>query len=350
MINTWTWFAWTAASLIAISSTRNPLYLVIILLCLVIVNLRLAMLGTSTDNPGRKLPISLWRFAILLIVISSVFNALVSKFGETILFSIPGGIPLISGPVTLEALVFGLLNGMVLFAIFFTFIILNRALPVRRLIKVIPKAFTPVAVVTTIAITFIPNTLRQYEQIREAQTVRGHRMRGLRDWLPLIMPLLVGGMERAMSLAESMSARGLASASSQDSVWWARSVLLFGTGLTLAGWIGRAFTQWVIYSTVLLGLGIMLIAYTLIIIGRSRRTTSYIQERWSLADAIVISGVLIMVALILIPLPFIDHQSLAYGVYPKISVPVFDPLLGIAFLSLLIPAVFIHDRQETRTG
>ena len=31
-------------------------------------------------------------------------------------------------------------------------------------------------------------------------------MRGLRDWLPLLMPLLIGGLERALQLAEAMTA------------------------------------------------------------------------------------------------------------------------------------------------
>ena len=35
-------------------------------------------------------------------------------------------------------------------------------------------------------------------RIREAQAVRGHRVQGIRDWLPIVVPLLVSGLERAM--------------------------------------------------------------------------------------------------------------------------------------------------------
>src|SRR4030065_1354430 len=92
-----------------------------------------------------------------------------------------------------------------------SFMLLNLALPVRDLLRLIRRAFFPVAVVTSIAVTYLPTTLRQFQQIREAQAVRGHQVRSLRDWLPLLMPLLVGGLEHAMQLAEAMTARGFAS-------------------------------------------------------------------------------------------------------------------------------------------
>ena len=47
------------------------------------------------------------------------------------------------------------------------------------------------------AITYVPETARHFQRIREAQAIRGHRLRGLRDWRPIVIPLLVGGLERA---------------------------------------------------------------------------------------------------------------------------------------------------------
>ena len=62
--------------------------------------------------------------------------------------------------------------------------------------------------VTSIAITFVPQTVTRFTEIREAQALRGHRVRRIGDLLPLIIPLLAGGMERSMDLAEAMEARG----------------------------------------------------------------------------------------------------------------------------------------------
>ena len=65
-----------------------------------------------------------------------------------------------------------------------------------------------VGVVTGIAVGFVPQMVTSWQAIREAQQVRGHKVRGVRDVLPLVMPLLVTALERARQLAESMEARG----------------------------------------------------------------------------------------------------------------------------------------------
>ena len=120
---------------------------------------------------------------------------------------------------------------------------LGQALPVRALVGLIPRAFYPLAVVATIAVTYLPATLRQFQQIREAQAVRGHALRGLRDWLPLFMPLLVGGLERALQLSEAMTARGFASQGKPvDSALqraWPRLAMLAGLLLLAGGWVLR---------------------------------------------------------------------------------------------------------------
>ena len=71
-----------------------------------------------------------------------------------------------------------------------------------------PRAFYDLGVVVLIALTYVPQTMQQWQRIREAQAIRGHRWRGVRDWQPLVIPLFIGGLERAMALAEAMVARG----------------------------------------------------------------------------------------------------------------------------------------------
>jgi energy-coupling factor transport system permease protein len=328
MINTWVWIAWLVTALIALSSTRNPLYLVLILLCLAIVNnavSRSTHLGNDKIS-GARVPISPLRISVMLVVLSALFNAAISHYGETVLF----------------------LNGLVLFGIFWTFMILNQALPSRRLLRLIPRAFYPVAVVTSIAITFVPATVRNYHQIREAQSIRGHRLRGLRDWLPLIMPLMVGGLERALALAEAMTARGFASAGKLGGQFWERTLLLLGTLLVLAGWILRLTERWFLLGNTMLIAGSVLIFGTLWILGRRSPRTTYARERWSLRDVIIILGMSLVLVFILIPLPFLDRLTLPYEVYPIISLPGFDPLFGVIIVALLLPTLSIH-HQSTQS-
>ncbi|MDQ4077427.1 MAG: energy-coupling factor transporter transmembrane protein EcfT, partial [Chloroflexota bacterium] len=201
------WLAWLGATLALLITTRNPLYLVVLLLCIGLVQSTLP----GEEDQRWMAPISPWHFAALVVPLSALFNALSIHVGETVLVYLPAAIPVLGGPITLEALVFGALNGLVLSGIFAAFLLLNQALPMRSLVRLIPHAFHAVAVVVTIALSFVPTTMRQFQQIREAQAVRGHRVRGVRDWLPLLMPLLIGGLERAFQLAEAMTARGFAS-------------------------------------------------------------------------------------------------------------------------------------------
>src|SRR4030043_1707228 len=230
----WAWVIWLATVLVLLSITRNPLYLVIILLCVLIVALALRETGTALPRP-----FSVWKLALWIFMFTTVFNFFTSHFGETGLFTIPGNLPLLSGEVTLEAMVYGATNGLILVGMLASFMVLNQALPVRDLISLIPGAFFPVAVVTSIAVTYLPTTLRQFQQIREAQAIRGHQMKSLRDWLPLLMPLLVGGLEHAMQLAEAMTARGFASIKSVAGGQriQPRLFLLAGEVLLAAGWL-----------------------------------------------------------------------------------------------------------------
>ncbi|OAD23802.1 cobalt transport protein, partial [Candidatus Thiomargarita nelsonii] len=175
------WLIWLMTVLITVSITRNPIYLLLILLWLIIVK---STLTKHCEAP--PILISTWQFASIVLVTTTLFNALTVHVGQTVLFKLP----LFGSAITLEATFYGLLNGLTLTLMFIAFTIINQALPARALIRLIPRAFYPVAVVIAIALTFVPATRRHFEQIREAQAVRGHQWRGIRDWLPLLIPLL----------------------------------------------------------------------------------------------------------------------------------------------------------------
>lgn len=337
MIHTWAWLGWVVASLTALSMTRNPLYLALILLSIAIVEVGLR----SQDRIS--LPFSPLRFALIVILLSSLFNAAVSHFGETILFHLPENIPLLGGPLTLEALVFGAINGLVLSGIFGAFTVLNRALPVRMLIRLIPRAFYPVAIVTSIAVTFVPVTIRQFKQIREAQAIRGHRIRGVRDWLPLLLPLLVGGLERALQLAEAMTARGFASEVS-TSKGVHRLSMLVGLLTLLTGWLLHLVNEWELLGVVLMVTGTGLVIGMLWVLGRQVPRTNYSRQAWTVRDWMIVLGTTIVLTAFLLPLPGVDQSTLLYQPYPALSLPGFDPLIGVTILGLIVP-IFVTMRR-----
>lgn len=346
------WFAWVVVASLSALLTRNPLYLVLLfgvaLLALEVVSAapRAGQLA-GTERRGRVTPVSPVRFALFAIPAGAVFNAALSHFGETVLFRMPQGWPLLGGPITVEALVFGAVNGLVLSTLFAAFAVLNVAVPVRDLIGYLPRAFYPVAVVAAIAVTFVPSTQQQVRQVREAQAVRGHRMRGLRDWLPLFMPVLIGGLERALQLAEAMTARGFAGRRANDAgsapagSSTAQVGTIGGLGCVLVGSVLRLMPRWSAWSTPLLVGGVALVGWAIWRTGRGVHHTRYRQHVWALRDSIVVVGA--VVALVSwVPWP----ASRAYAPYPRVAWPGFDVRVGFGLMALILPAVIPAPQEE----
>jgi energy-coupling factor transport system permease protein len=345
LIHTLAWLSWLVAVLAALSLTRNPFYLLLILLCLLFVSLWL-----GSPPHGAKPALNPLRFTLILVSLASLFNAFTSHYGSTVLFVIPGKIPLLSGNLTLEALVYGATNGLILAGMFASFTVLNQALSTRAMVRLIPRAFYPVALVSSIAITYLPTTIRLSRQIREAQEIRGHQVKGLRDWLPLLMPLLVGGMEHAIQLAEAMTARGFASAplpaghevAAQPRSILVRLALLVGLLFLSAGWLWR-LNGGDGFGMALIACGMLLILGGLWWQGHQFPRTNYRRETWHAQDSLMLAASLTMLAFFILPLPFLDRSSLFYSPYPELALPPFNPLFGLSILVLLLP-VLINKR------
>jgi len=342
-MHSFAWLVWLVAAVAALSATRNPLYLLLAVTCLGLVGAALP------EEPSRlPRPFAAWKFGLFLIVLAAGFNALTSHYGETPLLTIPGRLPLVSGEVTLEALVYGATNGLALAGLLGAFWILGQALPVRALVGLIPRAFYPLAVVATIAVTYLPATLRQFQQIREAQAVRGHALRGLRDWPPLFMPLLVGGLERALQLSEAMTARGFASqgrpvASALRRVW-PRLGMLAGLLLLAGGWVLRLAGDVAWLSWLVVGVGVSLIGLGLWATGQRYPRSTYHPPPWRLWDTLTLAGALLVLAVLWLPLPGLGSAALWYTPYPELALPPFDVRLGVAMLGLLGPLVGMQGR------
>jgi energy-coupling factor transport system permease protein len=336
----WAWVGWLMATLVILSITRNPLYLVLVLLCIAFVWITLHQAGSDTPRP-----FPVWKLAAWIILLATIFNALTSHYGTTHLFTIPGNLPLISGNVTLESIVYGATNGLVLTGMLASFSVLNLALPVREMISLVPRAFYPLAVVASIAVTYLPITMRQIRQIREAQAIRGHQMRTLRDWLPLWMPLLVGGLEHAMQLAESMTARGFASSrpAEQGRELYPRVAMGLGLVLLAVGWIVQIGIAGM-GGLVLMLLGGCSVIVGLALLGHQSPRTAYHQQRWSWKDGLGLCMAACIVGVCIISIPGSGSETLFYEPYPALNMPAFSPWLGLAMLGLILPGIIINRR------
>lgn len=340
MIHSFAWLVWLTATVIVSSITRNPLYLFIILAELALV---MESVYFNTQNE-LVVPIAPGRFALFIIPASALFNGLTTHFGETVLFNLPEIIPLLGGPITVEALVYGMTNGLVLATLFSAFTVLNLAVPIRDLIRVIPRAFYPVALVLSIAVTFVPTTLRQIQQIREAQAVRGHRMKGLRDWFPLFMPLLTGGLERALQLAEAMTARGFASEQTPTHDPSAQLGSIAALLLLLAGALLHTVWGRSLWGAFLMLLGTGVLYWVLRRVGQRVHYTVYRKTPWTQLDWLVVIGA----SAAMLPLMLLGEKVRYYTPYPLVDLPRFNPWAGIALLGLMLPALLVLKRQEEK--
>ncbi|MGB9673454.1 MAG: energy-coupling factor transporter transmembrane component T [Anaerolineales bacterium] len=336
-VHSFVWLAWLGLVLGVISLTRNPYYMILLWLWVAITNVATRTSATTIWNSAWTLWASLG-----IVPVSGVFNALTTHFGEHILFIIPGNIPLISGAVTWEALVYGIINGIVLSIIINVFWTFNRNVSIQFLLRLIPRRFYSLAVVSSIAVTFIPITLSQYRQIQEAQAIRGNRVRGVRGLAAILMPLLNGSLERAFQLAEVLTARGFHQPQETFPILQ-RWLTLLGIACIFLGWQGqRLFSSalwnyaWMGKSAFLLGILFLLLPFWLV--GRNATHTRYKVEAWQKRDGLGLFG-LVCVALGLIWFQFHSDSSLRYSVYPTLTLPLYNPIVGLFLAGLAIPAL-----------
>ena len=327
---------WATTVLIAASTSRNPLYSALLLLATLWVY---DAAGAATEG-GRSAPLAPLRFLAIAVPLGALFNALTSHFGATVLFRLPAWLPLLGGAVTLEGLAFGAINGLNLTVIFCGFAAFNRAVAVRELLKLTPRAFHESGVVLSIALTFIPQTTHNLHRIREAQAVRGHRLRGLRDWLPIFTPLLVGALERALGLAEAMVARGYAAVTAKAQSLRTQGLLALGLLALLGGWLGYLFVREARpVALFALGVGVALLGLALWLAGRGVRHTVYRPRRWRAQDTVIVLGCLLALATLLG-----RGAMFYYSPYPRLAPPTFDLVTGLGLLGMLAPGVMVSGK------
>ncbi len=335
------WIIWIASIVAVALSTRNPLYLVLIMLVAQIVNVRMASAN------GTAVPTWWLRFGALAVPLSALFNAISVHFGDTVLLTIPGSVPLLSGIVTLEALVYGALNGLLITAVVSVFSVFNIAVPAYQLVRSTPRAFQSMGVTIGIALSFIPQTARRFKEVREAQAVRGHRVRHLRDWLPLWLPLLIGGLEQSTQLAEAMVARGFGATANRHSSLQTRTLLALGLVLILSGWLASFIVKGIAIAAIaIMAVGVLTIGTGLWLSGQAVPHTVYRPQQFTLLDGLCLVSSIIVAGLLLLPIPFIAQTTLQYYPYPALTPPLFDPTIGLLMLAWLSPLLAIRPAAQ----
>jgi energy-coupling factor transport system permease protein len=343
MFHTVTWLIWLVAAAVPAFTLRNPLYLILIVGTSWVVYLSLG----QTSPVGRS-----WgtfvRIGALFVIVAVAFSALSSHFGTLVLFRLPEGWPIVGGPITVEAAVAGATNGLGLLTILAVFATFNAVVDHYQLLRATPAFAFQVGTVVSIAITFVPQMVLSAAEIRQAQRIRGHRFRGIRDLLPLVMPLLATSLERAIQLAETMEARGFAAVLSAGSSELShRRAIGTQAGLlaTLLGLLAGLFLLTFVAGASSWGWAILILSGTgmgalLWGQGRQVRRTRYRRPVWRGRDTATAFACGIALAAVIVG-RLVAPQTLAYSPYPPNSLlPPFNPYVGAALLLLALPAAY----------
>ena len=112
------------------------------------------------------------------------------------------------GTVSASNVAYAALEGLrlgVLLVVFGTF---NSVTDPFGVLRLAPRRFHEPALAAALALSIAPRTISAAGRVREAQELRGFRLRRWRSLPALAVPILETGIEEAMTLAESMDARG----------------------------------------------------------------------------------------------------------------------------------------------
>jgi energy-coupling factor transport system permease protein len=205
------WWAWATCGAVAALRTTNPLLLGLLLAVVAFV-----VTSRRSDAPWARTFGAALRLGVLVIVIRMVFQMLFgNRIPGTTMFTLPsfdlpdwaGGVS-VGGEVTLEAMVGAFYQGLRLAVVIACFAAASSLCSPYRLLRSLPSVLYEAGVAVTVALTAAPQAVIAARQVRDARRLRGRGGRGLAALRDVALPVLEGALERSVSLAASMDARG----------------------------------------------------------------------------------------------------------------------------------------------
>lgn len=112
------------------------------------------------------------------------------------------------GTVDASSVAYATLEGARIAALLIVFGTFNAVTDPSSVVRLAPRRFHEPALAAALALSIAPRTIAMAGQVREAQRLRGLQVSRWRALPSLAVPVLETGMEEAVTLAESMDARG----------------------------------------------------------------------------------------------------------------------------------------------
>lgn len=214
------WIAWASGAGLVAFVTTNPIYLVVLIAVSWFV-----YAGCRVPGPSAR---SFRLFLLAALVAVALRTALVFL-----------------GTVNAENVATSFLEGMRLGTLLIVFGAFNSVTDPFGLVRMTPRRFHEPALAAALALSITPRTVAGVANVREAQRLRGLPVGGIRSLRALAVPVLERGMEEAVTLAESMDARGHGRGRRsryRPQPWDARGAVVAGGSLLVgAGFFAASF-------------------------------------------------------------------------------------------------------------
>ncbi|RLV57536.1 energy-coupling factor transporter transmembrane protein EcfT [Aeromicrobium phragmitis] len=207
------WWGWALTLAAAASGTTNP-----VVLGLVVAVAWLVVVSRRSDAPwARAFRFYLW-FGLVIVVLRVVYRIVFgggSTTGDVVLLSLPE-IPLpevvrgirLLGDVTLSSVLAGFYDGLRLAAVIICIGAANALANPQRLLKSVPPALYEVGTALVVALAVFPQLAESVQRVRRARRLRGDPGKGVGALRRVVVPVLEDALERSMTLAAGMDARG----------------------------------------------------------------------------------------------------------------------------------------------
>jgi energy-coupling factor transport system permease protein len=205
------WWLWAIGLAAAASLTTNPL-----LLLLLVGVASVVVMARRSDQPwARSFRLYVW-VGVIIVVIRVVFRVVFGGgYPGRVVLDLPlvplpdwvAGITLF-GPVTREALLAGLYDGLRLATIVICIGAANSLANPKRLLRSVPPALYEIGTALVVAVTVLPQFADSVRRVRAAQSLRAGESGRVGRLRRLLVPVLEEALERSLALAAGMDARG----------------------------------------------------------------------------------------------------------------------------------------------
>ena len=335
------WWSWAVGLATAASLTTNPLLLVLIMGSATAV-----VMARRSGHPfGRSFRLYVM-LAMLTVVLRIVFRVIFGgqEIGHVLLDLPEGPLPdwaagiRLLGPVTSEALLAGLYDGLRLAAIIICVGAANSLANPKRLLASVPPALYEIGTALVVAVTIFPQLADSARRVRAAQALRGGATTGVARLRRFLVPVLEDALERSLALAAGMDTRGYGRAgdATPRERWVTGSLLMLAlTGICVGTYAWLDPTAPRVLALPMLGAGVVVAVLGLVSAGRRVQRTRYRPDPWRAPELLTV-GVGVGVAVLGW---WFAHAQVAVA-YPGVdAAPYLSPLALVVGLLGLVPAV-----------